>query len=131
MKVTGEYARIVRDRMEKALKAEFGDEIIADLGNIRYGGNEVRFTGLTMKFKSEDETDEDAARQAWDRACYREGLLPEDFGKVFEYNFKKVRIDEIHSRRKKYSIGATVLPSGEKILLDRKAVARKLGRTVL
>lgn len=129
MNLSKDDVRKIRARMEKALKAEFGDEIIADLGNIRYSGNSLKFTGLTLTVKGEGETDEDAARQAWARDCWREGLKPEDFGKVIEYNFRQLKLTSIHTRRKKFSIGATPVGTDAEVLLDRKAVARKLGYT--
>lgn len=129
MNLSQNDVRKIRARVEKALKAEFGDEISADLGNIRYSGNNVKFTGINLTVKGEGESDEDAARTAWTNNCWREGLKPEDFGKVIEYNFRKVKLTSIHSRRKKYSIGATPVGTDSEILLDRKAVARILGHT--
>lgn len=127
MNLSKDDVRKIRDRMEKALKAEFGDEIIAELGNICYTDNSLKFTGLTLTVKGEGESDEDVARQRWTSQCWREGMKAEDFGKVIEYNFKKVKLNSIHSRKKKFSIGAIDLANGKEILLDRKAVARILG----
>lgn len=127
MQLSRDDVRAVRARVEKALLAEFGNEVSFNFGNIRYSGNSLRFTGLDITVKGEGETDADAAKASWDAACYREGMKPEDFGKVIEYNFKKVKLNSIHTRRKKYSIGAIDLETGTEILLVRDAVARILG----
>ena len=121
--------RSIMARVEKALAAEFGDEMKIDLGSVRYGTDEVRFSKLTVKSKEEGESDADLAKKEWEGQAHLIGLKAEDFNRVIDYGrSKKYKLVGIRLRRPKFPVAAVDVNTGKEMLLDINAVRRILGR---
>lgn len=131
MSITVDQVEVIRDRVAKALAAEFGNDVKVDLKNIRYSNSEIRFTNLTLTPREEGKTDLDLLREKWGRECFGEGLKKEDFNREIQFGGEIMILREIHPRKRKYSIGAIQKRTGEMKLLNNRAVLATLGYITL
>ena len=126
MSITEDQVKAVRQRVAKALAAEFGDEMKVDLKNIRYSDSEIRFTNLTLTPREAGKTDLDVLREKWGRECFGQGLKKDDFNREIQYGGEIMILREIHPRKRKYSIGAIQKSTGKEVLLSNRAVCMAL-----
>lgn len=98
------------------------EEVAAELGiNIEYRGGRYDPVAGTYKPRIEFKV-AGAARNTFERDCYRIGLRPEHFGKVFRSQGSDYEITGINLRARRYPVIAKQLSSGKSYKFSETAV---------
>ena len=102
MMVTREQAKAIRERAEKALTAEFGEDAITK-GSINYGAGGVTFKCEIVPGDTADER-EQSIQTKWDACARAYGLKPEHLGQTFRTNGVIYKIIDIDPKARKQPI---------------------------
>lgn len=113
----------INARVEKALKAEFGDDFKIVFGNVKYAEDYMRYTKLEIKLNKSPEENNADDQKEWNRACFLMNLKPEHFNQVIDYNGTKFRLVQLNPRKPKFGVVGERLTDGKKFNLVAKSVA--------